>query len=83
MKLFGILVTTVFLAGCASGPLSSKPDLESSGKQQGIELTCSGGYKTWVDCNKAAVKACPQGYEILSKEENLVIQSRTLRIQCK
>jgi len=82
MKLFGILVIAAYLVGCASGPLSEKRDLESSSKQQGIELTCS-GYKTWTDCNNAAAKACPQGYATLSKEENLVIQSRVLRIQCK
>lgn len=70
------------LAGCASGPLSEKRDLESSAPQQGTVISCN-GYKTWQDCDRAAAKACPAGYEVISKDENLPMQQRTLRISCK
>jgi hypothetical protein len=71
------------LAGCATGPLSKKSNLDASSKQVGIVVACSGGYKTWADCNLSAAQACPKGYEVLSKEENLVMQGRSLRISCK
>jgi hypothetical protein len=83
MKLLGFFLMAAALAGCASGPLSSKRDLESSGKQEGTVITCSGGYKTWLDCDRQAAQTCPKGYEVLSKEELVVMQARTLRINCK
>ena len=72
----------IFVTGCATGPLSEKRDLESSAPQQGTVIYCN-GYKTWQDCDKAAAKACPAGYEVINKDENLPMQQRTLRISCK
>ena len=76
------VLTVLFVSGCASGPFSEKRDLESSAQQQGTVIFCN-GYKTWQDCDKSAVKACPAGYDVISKDENLPMQQRTLRIQCK
>lgn len=80
-RLFFILLS-VALAGCATGPLSANRDLESGGKQEGSVVTCN-GYKTWGDCERSASKTCPNGYEVLSKEENIAVQGRTLRVKCK
>ncbi len=81
-RLFYILLS-IALTGCASGSFSAKRDLDDSGKQEGIVITCSGGYKRWADCDQSAAKTCPNGYEIISKEENWVMQARTLRITCR
>jgi hypothetical protein len=77
-----LLITTIALAGCASGPFSEKRDLEASSQQQGTVVSCS-GYKAWPDCYRAAKQACPSGFEVLAKEENLPTQTRMLRISCK
>jgi len=73
---------SILLTGCASGPFSSSRDLESGGKQEGIVVTCN-GYKTWADCDQAAAKVCPRGFNLLDKDENIAIQGRSLRITCK
>jgi hypothetical protein len=77
-----LLLTMLSLTGCASGPFSEKRDLEASSPQNGLIVSCS-GYKAWPDCYRAAKQACPSGFEILAKEENLPTQTRTLRISCK
>jgi len=77
-----LILTLLFLSSCASGPFSEKRDLEASSQQQGKVVSCS-GYKAWPDCYRAAKQACPDGFEVLAKEENLPTQTRTLRISCK
>jgi hypothetical protein len=57
-------------------------DFDQSEVQSGIFLTCN-GYKPWKDCYAAAEKSCPTGYSVISKDENHVMQARTLRIECK
>ena len=82
MKQFVITLTVILLAGCATGPFSQKSDLEAASQQQGTVVSCN-GYKTWQDCDRTAAKTCPNGFEVLAKEENLPTQNRTLRISCK
>ena len=82
MSKWYLLVSVVALTGCASGSFFEKRDLNSSGQQGGLTLSCS-GFKTWDDCYRAAVNTCPKGYETISKEENIITQARTLRINCK
>lgn len=77
-----VIALTILVSACATGPFSAKRDLEASSQQQGQTVAC-GGYKTWPDCYKAAQQTCPNGYEILAKEENQPTQARTLRINCK
>ena len=45
-------------------------------------VSCS-GFKGWQDCTTYALQACPNGFEIKNKEENLVWQARELTFQCK
>lgn len=82
MRNIGIFLLCIATAGCANGPFSEKRDLESSSQQQGQVVACS-GYKVWPDCYRAAKQVCPNGFEVLAKEENLPTQTRTLRINCK
>ncbi len=76
----GLFALALAAAGCASAPLAR--DLESASPQEGIVVSCS-GFKSWPDCDRAAARACPNGYVLLGKEENLVTQGRTMRIQCR
>jgi uncharacterized protein YceK len=76
--IFGILL----ISGCANLRSAQSPDFDKSEVQAGIFVSCN-GYKTWQHCYDAAQKACPSGYSILAKQENLVMQARTLRIECK
>ena len=82
MRLWMWVSVVGFLSGCAGAPLTERRDLEDSAPQQGTVISCN-GYKTWQDCDRAAAKACPAGYEVISKDENLPMQQRTLRISCK
>jgi hypothetical protein len=82
MRALTILLLPMLIASCANGPLSAKRDLESSSQQQGQLVSCS-GYKMWPACYQAAKQACPNGFDVLAKEENLPTQTRTLRINCK
>lgn len=82
MRTLIILALLSLLNACASGPVSNKRNIESSNQQQGQLLACS-GYKMWPDCYHAAAQTCPNGFDILAKEENLPTQTRTLRINCK
>lgn len=81
-RALALTLTTLALTGCASGPFSEKRDLEASSPQLGTVVSCN-GYKAWPDCYRAAKQACPSGFEVLAKEENLPTQTRTLRISCK
>jgi hypothetical protein len=77
-----LIFLAIALSACANGPFSNKRDIESSAQQQGQVVACS-GYKMWPDCQKAAAHICPNGYDVLAKEESLPTQTRTLRIRCK
>jgi len=72
----------ISLTACAGMKTVQSPDFEKAETVAGQTFTCS-GYKTWQNCYEAANKACPNGYQILEKEENHVMQARTLRIECK
>jgi hypothetical protein len=82
MKKLLSVIGMLMLAGCASIQNASSPDFEKSEIQSGIFLSCN-GYKTWKDCYASAEKACPNGYSVMSKDENHLMQARTLRIECK
>ncbi len=82
LKYLTILLTALALSSCDTIKTAKSPDFDKSEVQSGIFLTCN-GYKTWEHCYDAANKACPSGYSIISKDENHVMQARTLRIECK
>jgi len=77
-----MLLFPLVLAGCATGPFSANRDIDASSKQEGAIVSCS-GYKAWGDCERAANKLCPNGYEVIGKEENIAVQARSLRVNCK
>jgi len=83
MKTLVLFLSLAAITGCATAPFSGTRDLENSSQQQGTVISCSGGYKTWQDCSKSAAQLCPSGYEILSRDENINMQARSLRISCK
>ena len=82
MKSISFLTLIFLLVGCTNLKTVQSPDFEKAERLAGIALTCS-VYKNWNHCYEAADKACPNGYQILEKEENHVMQARTLRIECK
>ncbi len=82
MKIFIYITTTFFLISCASIKNANSPDFEKSEIQSGIFLSCN-GYKSWQHCYQYAEKACSNGYTVISKDENHLMQARTLRIECK
>jgi hypothetical protein len=77
-----IAALAVLLTACATGPLSTKRDLEASSPQEGQIIACS-GYKKWPDCYSTAKQTCANGFDVLAKEEILPTQTRTLRIRCQ
>ena len=82
MKKLLCVIGLLMLASCANIQNANSPDFEKSEIQSGIFLSCN-GYKTWKDCYASAEKACPNGYSVMSKDENHLMQARTLRIECK
>lgn len=81
MNKLAYLMFLVFLAGCSNLKNIQSPDFDKSEMQTGISISCS-GYKKWAHCYEVAEKSCPSGYSVINKEENLVMQARTLRIEC-
>ncbi len=81
MKIIFALIGILILASCASIKNANSPDFEKSEIQSGIFLSCN-GYKSWQHCYQYAEKACPNGYNVISKDENHLMQARTLRIEC-
>lgn len=82
MKRFTIVLMAMLAHGCATGPFSAKSDINKSSTQGGLKVSCN-SYKTWRDCENAANRECPKGYEVISKDENIVMQQREMRIECK
>ena len=79
IKIFIIFFTSIALLSCLS---FKERDLETTVKQEGEFISCS-GYKSWSDCYKVAKKTCTNNYKIIRFEENLMSQNRYLRISCK
>jgi hypothetical protein len=77
-----VLFLFIFVIGCKTISNQSTDRLERSENQAGVLLSCN-GYKIWQDCYDLAANRCNGEYNIISKEENLVMQARTLRIECK
>ena len=82
MKKLLCVIGLLMLASCANIQNANSPDFEKSEIQSGIFLTCN-AHKSWDSCYANAMKACPSGYNVISRDENHVMQARTLRIECK
>ena len=72
-KLIGLTLLAL-LTSCTTMPQKYQHNL-------GV-VSCS-GFKGWQDCTAYALQACPNGFDIKNKEENLVLQARALTFQCK
>jgi len=44
--------------------------------------SCGGSVETWGSCNNKAIKTCPNGYIVLSKDENSTGTKRDLTFKC-
>ena len=44
---------------------------------------CGGAVETWGSCNNKAMKTCPNGYDVISKEENSTGTVRELTFRCR
>jgi hypothetical protein len=75
-----IALGSSLLIGCVSN--NGVRDLETIAKQEGERIYCS-GYKSWADCYESVQKACTNHYEIISADENILSQGRSLRFKCK
>ena len=79
-SLFTVIIVFGLLASCASN--TSRRDLETVSKQEGERVYCS-GYKSWTYCYESIYKACSNRYVIISADENIFSQGRSLRFICK
>ena len=76
MKLY-IILFGFLMSGCATQSQLAKVDQHAS-----TEYSCS-GIKSWNDCKQEALKACPEGFNIKSELENVLIQRRVFETTCK
>jgi len=44
---------------------------------------CGGAVETWGSCNNKAMNTCPNGYDLISKEENSTGTVRELTFRCR
>ncbi|GJH00266.1 hypothetical protein [Paraburkholderia terrae] len=63
MRLIAILCA-VALAGCAA----SVDRIQTGDGRTGYNIECGGSAYSWAKCYKAATKACPTGYDVLSRD---------------
>lgn len=83
MKLIVMMITVFALVGCAQlqrGEL--QPVKRIDVKEPIYFTTCSGMVEDWASCNKKAMKTCPDGYSVISKEENPTAGRRDMTFRC-
>lgn len=71
-----ISMTVISIAGC------SLPNTKQGDGRDWLEVSCS-GFADWSKCQQAAANACPNGYDIGSREESVIAQKRVLQFACK
>ena len=82
INLLVVLVVSTLLMSCSMNTHLAQRDLETTMKQEGEHIYCS-GYKTWKDCYQSAKKVCSNGYNVISFDETLYSQRRVMRVICK
>lgn len=83
MKLIFAIVLLLSLPACAQlqqGEL--QPVKRIDAKEPIYFTTCSGSVEDWGSCNKKAMKTCPNGYSVISKEENPTASRRDMTFRC-
>jgi len=84
MRSIAILLVVV-LAGCGA----SVNHTRTANGREGAAISCNGILLTWKTCDKAAVKACPGGYDVVDRQEKKTytesgnVMTRKLVVSCK
>jgi len=80
MKRFAFAFLAVSLAGCSALGINTS-NTKKSDSQELTDITCS-GFVGWEKCHEKAKAMCPKGYDVLTKDESLIAQRRTMRVAC-
>lgn len=80
--IFRLILTILMLSGC-SQVQTPRTSLEDLSEPQKMPFVSCGRYMSWNDCNQQVAAKCPNGYQVIKREENHVFQSRELYYQCK
>ena len=77
-----LLLSLISTIGCQQ--LLNGQTLPVRTKPNGDYLVgCGGAVETWGSCNNKAMKTCPNGYDVISKEENSTGTVRELTFRCR
>ncbi len=80
--LFSLLCSVIFITGCQQLLHGQQQQVRT--KSNGDYLVgCGGAVETWGSCNDKAMKTCPKGYDVITKEENSNGTLRELTFRCK
>ena len=80
MKRFAFAFLTISLAGCSALGINTS-NTKKSDSQELTDISCS-GFVGWEKCHAKAAEMCPKGYKVLTKDESLIDQRRTMRVSC-
>jgi hypothetical protein len=75
MKINLAIVCFVFLLSACTG-------LTQTNVHKWEDVSCSSN-KGWDACMMAASKACPKGFNLRNKEEDMMTQKRNMQFSCK
>ncbi|SEH41117.1 hypothetical protein SAMN05192544_1001303 [Paraburkholderia hospita] len=81
----GIVIGAALLAGCAAGV----ERMQTPDGREGYSIECGGSAYSWAKCYKAATKACPAGYDVLTRDSSTTptnygpLVDRNMVIACK
>lgn len=81
---FLILILIITLTGCAQLKKGEmQPVKRIDVKEEIYFTTCSGMVEDWGSCNNKAMQTCPQGYDVLGKDENPTAARREITFKCR
>jgi hypothetical protein len=85
MRLVTSIVVVLLAAGCAQlGRDQPAPVVRlKNAAQKLMSVDCSGPANDWGVCYSAAGKSCPNGYDVIDKQESTAGGQRVLGFQCK
>lgn len=71
-----LIFMIVLITGCNSLPKQMQENAV-------VESASCGGNSAWLECYKEAATSCPNGFEVLQKEEDMRRGVRQLSFTCK
>lgn len=77
-----LIALALMISGCAQLMHGQSQPVVIKGDNL-MATTCSGSVEDWGSCNKKALKACPNGYNVVEKVESPIGGRRDLTFQCK